>query len=56
MADASQRFLCIASYEKGQDFMRQCADMGVKLTLLTLEKHRDAQWPREIPMTIRSLT
>jgi len=48
MADASQRFLCIASYEKGQDFMRQCADMGVKLTLLTLEKHRDAQWPREI--------
>src|SRR6201998_1602422 len=48
MADGSQRFLCIASYEKGQDFMRQCAEMGVKLTLLTVEKLRDAPWPREI--------
>jgi biotin carboxylase len=48
MADASQRFLCIASYEKGQDFMRQCAEMGVKLTLLTVERLRDAAWPREI--------
>lgn len=48
MADASQRFLCIASYEKGQDFMRQCAEMGVKPTLLTVEKLRDAAWPREI--------
>jgi biotin carboxylase len=48
MADASQRFLCIASYEKGQDFMRQCAEMGVKTSLLTVEKLRDAPWPREI--------
>ena len=37
----------IASYEKGQDFMRQCAEMGVKPTLLTVEKLRDADWPRE---------
>jgi len=48
MADASQRFLCVASYEKGQDFMRQCAEMGVKPTLLTVEKLRDGSWPREI--------
>ena len=27
--------------------MRQCAEMGVKPTLLTLEKLRDADWPRE---------
>lgn len=48
MAQAGQRFLCIASYEKGQDFMRQCAGMGVTPTLLTVEKLRDAAWPLEI--------
>ena len=47
MADGNERFLCIASYEKGQDFLRQCAEMGVKPTLLTLDKLRDADWPRE---------
>jgi biotin carboxylase len=47
MSDATERFLCIASYEKGQDFMRQCAEMGVKATLLTMDKLRDADWPRE---------
>src|SRR5579863_1801792 len=48
MPEAVQRFLCISSYEKGQDFMRQCAEMGVKPSLLTVEKLRDAPWPREI--------
>ena len=48
MADASQRFLCIASYEKGQAFMEQCAEMGVKPTLLTVEKLRNAAWPHEV--------
>jgi len=47
MADATERFLCIASYEKGQDFIRQCAEMGVKPLLLTVDKLRDADWPRE---------
>ena len=47
MADTTERILCIASYEKGQDFMRQCAELGVKPTLLTVEKLRDADWPRE---------
>jgi biotin carboxylase len=47
MADATERILCIASYEKGQDFMRQCAEMGVKPLLLTVDKLRDADWPRE---------
>jgi biotin carboxylase len=47
MADAVERFLCLASYEKGHDFLRQCAEMGVKPTLLTLDKLRDADWPRE---------
>jgi biotin carboxylase len=48
MREEIQRFLCISSYEKGQDFMRQCAEMGVKPTLLTVEKLRNAPWPHEI--------
>ena len=47
MAEEIERFLCIASYEKGQDFLRQCAEMGVRPTVLTLDKLRDAAWPRE---------
>ncbi len=47
MLDATERFLCIASYEKGHDFLRQCAAMGVKPTLLTLDKLRDEDWPRD---------
>ena len=45
MVDATERFLCIASYEKGQDFLRQLAELGVKPTLLTVDKLRDADWP-----------
>ena len=48
MADGNERFLCIASYEKGEDFLLQCAEMGVKVTLLTLDKLRDGGWPREV--------
>ena len=48
MVGTLQRFLCIASYEKGQDFLRQCAEMGVKPTLLTVEKLREGAWPREV--------
>jgi biotin carboxylase len=47
MGDTSERFLCLASFEKGHDFLRQCAEMGVKPTLLTLDSLRDAEWPRE---------
>jgi biotin carboxylase len=47
MAEEIERFLCIASYEKGHDFLRQCAEMGVRPTVLTLDKLRDADWPRE---------
>jgi biotin carboxylase len=47
MADGIERFLCLASYEKGHDFLRQCAEMGAKPTLLTLDKLRDAAWPNE---------
>ena len=47
MSDPAERLLCISSYEKGQDFMRQCAELGVRTTLLTVDRLRDADWPRE---------
>ncbi len=47
MLDATERFLCLASFEKGHDFLCQCAEMGVKPTLLTLDNLRDADWPRD---------
>jgi biotin carboxylase len=40
-------FLCITTYEKGQEFMRQCKRSGCRVILLTAEKLRDADWPRE---------
>jgi biotin carboxylase len=40
-------FLCITTYEKGQEFMRQCKRQGCRVILLTAEKLKDADWPRE---------
>lgn len=39
--------LCIASYEKGADFMRQCFAEGCRVILLTSESLKNANWPRE---------
>jgi biotin carboxylase len=39
--------LCIATYEKGQDFIRECHRLGCRVLLLTVEKLKDADWPRE---------
>jgi biotin carboxylase len=47
MADSTERFLCVASYEKGYDFLCQCTEMGVRPTLLTLDNLRDAKWPSD---------
>jgi biotin carboxylase len=39
--------LCISSYEKGQEFIRACKEQGCRVLLLTVEKLRDADWPRD---------
>jgi biotin carboxylase len=39
--------LCISTYEKGQEFLRECKRHGCRVLLLTAEKLRDADWPRE---------
>src|SRR5271155_1018338 len=40
-------FLCITTYEKGQEFMHECKRQGCRVLLLTAEKLREADWPRE---------
>jgi biotin carboxylase len=40
---------------KGQAFLRECARLGCRVELLTLEKHRDADWPRDILGAIHTM-
>lgn len=48
MSDAGPlTVLCIATYEKGQEFIRECKRQGCTTLLLTTEKLKDADWPRE---------
>jgi biotin carboxylase len=42
------RILCITSFDKGQSFMRECAALGCRVVLLTVDKLHDADWPRDI--------
>src|ERR1051326_3848866 len=39
--------LCLASYEKGAEFMRECKRQGCRVFLLTSQSIEHANWPRE---------
>ena len=39
--------LCIATYRKGDEFLRECKRQGCRVLLLTDESLRDADWPRD---------
>lgn len=39
--------LCISSYEKGFDFMREAKTQGCRVILLTSKSLENAEWPRE---------
>jgi biotin carboxylase len=39
--------LCIATFLKGHEFLRECRRQGCRVLLLTDEKLRDGDWPRE---------
>src|SRR5215471_19126756 len=39
--------LCITSYEKGQEFIRECKRQGAYVILLTVTALEQANWPRE---------
>jgi biotin carboxylase len=48
MKDKNQlTFLCVSSYEKGHDFMRECKDQGCRVLLLTSKSLENAPWPKE---------
>jgi biotin carboxylase len=46
-SSAALTILCLASYEKGQEFIRECKRQGCTVLLLTAEKLADVAWPRE---------
>jgi biotin carboxylase len=39
--------LCVASYYKGNEFLRECKRQGCRVLLLTREKLKDSGWPME---------
>jgi biotin carboxylase len=39
--------LCISSYEKGHDFLRECKEQGCRVLLLTSKSLENANWPGE---------
>ena len=39
---------CISTYEKGQAFLREAARLGCDVVLLTVDKLRDADWPKDV--------
>jgi hypothetical protein len=41
------RILCLAGEAKGQEFLRECARLDVRPTLLTLDSLRGCAWPQE---------
>src|SRR5947209_5686182 len=48
MTDATAKtVLCICSYEKGQEFIRECTRQGSKVFLLTATELEHADWPFE---------
>ena len=50
LAASGQRpsIFCISTYEKGQEFVRTCAAEGCDIRLLTVDKLRSADWPKDI--------
>ncbi|MGI8589049.1 MAG: ATP-grasp domain-containing protein [Chloroflexia bacterium] len=45
--ERAQTIFCLASYEKGHAFLRECKRQGWRVLLLTLERLGRAAWPRE---------
>ncbi|WP_158794107.1 ATPase [Granulicella sp. L60] len=62
MADHQQKLqqqkptiLCISTYEKGQPFLQEAARLGVNVVLLTVDKHKYGDWPRESLTTLLTM-
>ncbi len=46
--EAGPELLAISTYEKGQAFLREAARLGCRVTLLTVNKLWDADWPKDV--------
>ncbi len=40
-------FLCLASYEKGADFLIKCKELGNRVILITSQSLQDVNWPKD---------
>lgn len=47
MANLDSNILCLASYFKGVDFLRECRARGANVYLITREKFLSEDWPRD---------
>ncbi|HEU4882510.1 MAG TPA: hypothetical protein VFT45_09705 [Longimicrobium sp.] len=47
MTDRQTTIVCLSSFLKGQEFIRACKALGCRVLLITVDKLRDADWPRE---------
>jgi biotin carboxylase len=41
-------FFVFSTYEKGQAFLRELAALGARIVFMTVDKLRDADWPKDI--------
>jgi biotin carboxylase len=48
MSEQRPTMLCISTYEKGQAFLREAGRLGCDVVLLTVDKLRDADWPKDV--------
>jgi biotin carboxylase len=39
--------ICLASYHKGEEFLRECRQMGARVILITREKQLSKDWPHD---------
>lgn len=47
MSNQEFTILCLASYDKGGEFLRECKRQGCRVLLLTAPRTNNAAWPRE---------
>lgn len=47
MTDRPTTIICLSSFFKGEEFLRECKRQGCRVLLITVEKLRDAEWPRD---------
>ncbi|QHN02813.1 ATPase [Granulicella sp. WH15] len=48
MSGTGPAIFCMSTYEKGQPFLREAARLGCSVSLLTVDKLRDGDWPKDV--------